>query len=313
MTGQAGRSPRVISTGSLRLDLALGTGGLPFGSLCEIHGPPGSGKTTLCQAILANGQKSGRAAAFIDAEGALDPAYAARCGVDLEGLVVCQPVDLEQALDMAGRLLDSGAVAVLVIDSLTALAPRDGAQSRTAASVTERVDRSLALALPALLRSARLNEAVIVVTNQLRYKPRPEESPLAASGPQTTAGMPVKLHAGIRLALEAGARLRKNGQFCGTRVRIKIIKNNYGLSCHTIAVDIMYNQGIWKTGEILDLASQYNVIRKLGSAYYYGNHCLGEGTEQQCQTLSQVPLLSEEIERAICEEALSPAARPVDL
>ncbi len=313
MTGQPGRSPQVIPSGSLRLDLALGTGGLPFGTLCEIYGPPGSGKTTLCQSILAGGQKTGRAAAFIDAEGALNPAYAARCGIDIGQLIVCQPEDLEQALDMARRLLDSGAVAALAVDSLTALAPRDEAQSRMAASGVERVDRSLMLALPALLRAARINEAVIVFTNQLRYRPRPQESPLAASGPETTAGLPIKLHAGIRLELETESRLRKNGQFCGVRVRIKIIKNKFGLSCHTIAVEIMYNQGICKTGEILDLASQLNVIRKLGSAYYYGNLCLGEGTEQQCQTLSQAPLLVEEIERAICEEALSPAARPVDL
>jgi recombination protein RecA len=308
--GQAGHlQVEAIPTGSLALDLALGVGGVPRGRVTEIYGPEGSGKTTLCQHIVAEAQRMGGVAAFIDMEHALDPIYAAKCGVDVDELYISQPDTGEQALEIAEALVRSGAVDVIVVDSVAALVPRAEIEGEMGDSHPGLQARLMSQALRKLSGAIKTSNTAMVFTNQLRQK-----IGVMFGSPETTSGgMALKFYATVRLDIRRIQAIKGGGEVTGNRTRVRVKKNKVAPPFRECEFDIMYDEGISKEGDVLDLGVEMDIIEKRGAFYSYDGERLAQGRENAKQALRENPSLCLTIENAIRRETglpelhLSPA------
>lgn len=290
-----------IPTGALSLDLALGVGGIPRGRITEIYGPESSGKTTICQHIVAESQKMGGTAAYIDMEHALDPVYAARCGVDVENLLISQPDMGEQALEICETLVRSGAVDVVVIDSVAALVPRAEIEGDMGDATMGMQARLMSQALRKLSGAIKQTNTAVIFTNQLRQK----IGVMFGNPETTTGGMALKFYASVRLDVRRIQSIKLGADIIGNRTRVRVVKNKVAAPFRTAEFDIMYNEGISKAGDLLDLATQMEIVIKRGSFYSYGDLRLGQGRENAKDYLRQNMLLSAEIEAAVRQQAAS--------
>lgn len=291
----------VIPTGSLSLDIALGVGGIPRGRITEIFGPEASGKTTLCLHLVAETQRMGGTAAYIDMEHALDPSYAARVGVNIEDLLISQPDTGEQALEIAETLVRSGAVDLVVIDSVAALVPRSEIEGDMGDATMGMQARLMSQALRKLSGAINQTKTAVVFTNQLRQK-----IGVMFGNPETTpGGLALKFYASVRLDIRRIQSIKVGAEVIGNRVRARVVKNKVAPPFRTAEFDIMYNEGISKYGDILDLATEYGIIQKRGAFYSYGDMRIGQGRENAKEFLRQNGELCHEIEIAIRQRALS--------
>jgi recombination protein RecA len=290
-----------IPTGALSLDIALGVGGIPRGRITEIYGPESSGKTTICQHIVAEAQKLGGTAAFIDMEHALDPTYAARCGVNIESLLISQPDTGEQALEIAEALVRSGAVDVVVIDSVAALVPRSEIEGDMGDATMGMQARLMSQALRKLSGAIKQTNTAVIFTNQLRQK----IGVMFGNPETTTGGMALKFYASVRLDVRRIQSIKLGSDIIGSRTRVRVVKNKVAPPFRTSEFDIMYNEGVSRMGDLLDLATELEIITKRGSFYSYGDIRLGQGRENSKEFLKVNPDLAEEIELAIRQQALS--------
>ena len=283
------------STGSLGLDIALGIGGLPKGRIVEIYGPESSRKTTICQHIVAECQAQGGTAAFIDMEHALDPTYAARCGVNVQELLISQPDTGEQALEIAETLVRSGAVDLVVIDSVAALVPRSEIEGDMGDATMGVQARLMSQAMRKLSGAISQTKTAVVFTNQLRQK----IGVMFGNPETTTGGNALKFYASVRLDVRRVQSIKVGAEIVGNRVRVRVVKNKVSAPFRTAEFDIMYNEGISKSGDILDLATNLEVIDKRGSFYSYKDQRLGQGREASKNYLSQNLELRQEIEDTV--------------
>lgn len=290
----------VVPTGSLSLDIALGVGGIPRGRITEIYGPESSGKTTICQHIVAEAQKLGGTCAFIDMEHALDPSYASSCGVDVENLLISQPDMGEQALEITEALVRSGAVDVVVIDSVAALVPRAEIEGDMGDSPMGMQARLMSQALRKLSGAIKQTNTAVVFTNQLRQK----IGVMFGNPETTTGGMALKFYASVRMDVRRIQSIKLGSEIIGNRTRVRVVKNKVAAPFRTAEFDIMYNEGISKVGDLLDLATELEIITKRGSFYSYGDLRLGQGRENSKEFLRQNPDLADEIELAIRQQSL---------
>ena len=289
-----------IPTGSLALDLALGVGGIPRGRVTEIYGPEASGKTTLCQHLVAEAQKLGGVCAYIDMEHALDPGYAARCGVDVENLYISQPDTGEQALEIADTLVRSGAVEVVVIDSVAALVPRAEIEGDMGDATMGMQARLMSQALRKLSGAIKQTNTAVVFTNQLRQK----IGVMFGNPETTTGGMALKFYASVRLDVRRVESIKVGQEVVGARTRVRVVKNKVAPPFKTVEFDILYNEGISKVGDILDLGVELGVIEKRGSFFtYQGDQRIGQGRESAREFLKQSPDLVAELEAKIRDAA----------
>jgi recombination protein RecA len=287
-----------IPTGSLSLDLALGVGGVPRGRVSEIYGPEGSGKTTVAQHIVAEAQRMGGVAAFIDMEHALDPLYAAKCGVNIDELYISQPDTGEQALEIAEALIRSGAVDVIIVDSVAALVPRAEIEGEMGQSHPGLQARLMSQALRKLSGAIKASNAAIVFTNQLRHK-----IGVMFGSPETTSGgMALKFYASVRMDIRRIQAIKTSGEVLGNRTRVRVKKNKVAPPFREAEFDIMYDQGISKEGDVLDLAVELDFIEKRGSYYSYKDERLAQGRENAKQVLRERPALCLEVENLIRRE-----------
>ena len=292
-------SVEVIPTGSLSLDLALGVGGIPRGRITEIYGPEASGKTTLAQHIVAEAQKLGGTAAYIDMEHALDPAYAARCGVDVENLLISQPDTGEQALEITETLVRSGAVEVVVIDSVAALVPRSEIEGDMGDAQMGAMARLMSQALRKLSGAINQTKTAVIFTNQLRQK----IGVMFGNPETTTGGNALKFYASVRLDCRRIQSIKVGAEIIGNRTRVRVVKNKVAPPFRTAEFDIMYNEGISKVGDLIDLATQLGIVDKRGAFFSYGDVRIGQGRENSKEYLRQNPDLANEIELAIRQHA----------
>ena len=290
-----------IPTGALSLDIALGVGGIPRGRITEIYGPESSGKTTICQHIVAEAQRLGGTCAYVDMEHALDPAYAVRCGVDVDNLLISQPDTGEQALEITETLVRSGAVDVVVIDSVAALVPRAEIEGDMGDSPMGMQARLMSQALRKLSGAIKQTNTAVVFTNQLRQK----IGVMFGNPETTTGGMALKFYASVRLDVRRIQSIKLGAEIIGSRTRVRVVKNKVAPPFRTAEFDIMYNEGISKAGDLLDLATALDIVAKRGSFYSYGDLRLGQGRENAKDFLRQNPDLMEEIEMAVRQQALS--------
>jgi len=301
-----------IPTGSLALDWAIGVGGVPRGRVTEIYGPDGAGKTTLAQHIVAEAQKRGGVAAYIDMEHALDPAYAAKCGVDVENLLISQPDTGEQALEIAETLIRSGAVDVVVVDSVAALVPRAEIEGEMGDSHPGLQARLMSQALRKLSGAIKQSNTALVFTNQLR-----EKIGVMFGNPETTTGgRALKFYASVRLDIRRVNAIKEKGEVVGSRTRVRVTKNKVAPPFRVAEFDIMYDEGISKVGDLLDMATELGVIEKKGSYYYRGGESLAQGRENAKQYLRDHPEVAAEIEAVVrekmaSEEIIAPVATSI--
>ena len=288
-----------IPTGSLSLDIALGVGGVPRGRVIEIYGPESSGKTTLCQHIIAEAQRLGGICAFVDMEHALDPIYAARCGVDVENLYVSQPDTGEQALEIADALIRSGTMDVVVVDSVAALVPRAEIEGEMGDTHVGLQARLMSQALRKLSGVIKQTNTVMIFTNQLRHK-----IGVMFGSPETTSGgNALKFYASLRLDIRRIQAIKSGGDVTGNRTRVKVKKNKVAPPFTECEFDIMYNEGISRTGDVLDLAVEYGLIDKRGAYFRYGDTLLGQGRENAKIFLHENPEILDELEYLLRREA----------
>jgi recombination protein RecA len=288
-----------IPTGSISLDIALGVGGLPRGRVIEIYGPESSGKTTLCQHVIAEAQYRGGICAFVDMEHALDPNYAARCGVDVDNLYVSQPDTGEQALEIAEALIRSGTMDVVVIDSVAALVPRAEIEGEMGDSHMGLQARLMSQALRKLSGVIKQTNTVVIFTNQLRSK----IGVMFGSSETTSGGNALKFYASVRLDMRRIQAIKSSGEVTGNRTRVKVKKNKVAPPFTEAEFDIMYNSGISREGDVLDLAVIYGQVDKRGAYFRYGETLLGQGRENAKTTLREDPELTSELENLIRVEA----------
>jgi recombination protein RecA len=287
----------VISTGSLGLDIALGVGGLPKGRVVEIYGPESSGKTTLAIHAIAESQKKGGIAAFIDAEHAFDRFYAKKLGVDVENLLISQPDNGEQALEIADNLIRSGAIDILVIDSVAALVPKSEIEGEMGDSKMGLQARLMSQALRKLTGTISKTGCCCIFINQLR-----EKIGVMFGNPETTTGgNALKFYASVRLDVRRISQIKDTDEVSGNRVKVKIVKNKVAPPFRIAEFDIMFGEGISKSGEIIDLGVEHNIIKKAGSWFSYGETRLGQGRDAVKQLLLDNPELMEELEEKIKE------------
>ena len=290
-----------IPTGSLSLDIALGVGGLPRGRITEIYGPESSGKTTICQHVVAECQKLGGMAAYIDMEHALDPRYAANCGVDIENLLISQPDTGEQALEICETLVRSGAVDIVVVDSVAALVPRAEIEGDMGDASMGMQARLMSQALRKLSGAINQTKTAVIFTNQLRQK-----IGVMFGNPETTpGGLALKFYASVRLDVRRIQSIKVGAEIVGNRVRVRVVKNKVAPPFRTAEFDIMYNEGISKTGDIIDLATQFEIVAKRGAFFSYGDVRLGQGRENAKEFLRQNPEICTEIDLAVRQRAMS--------
>jgi recombination protein RecA len=284
-----------ISTGSLGLDIALGIGGLPKGRIVEIYGPESSGKTTLALHTVAEAQKAGGVAAFVDAEHALDPVYAGKLGVDVGELLVSQPDAGEQALEIADTLVRSGAVDVLVIDSVAALTPRAELEGEMGDSLPGLQARLMSQALRKLTASISKSNCLVIFINQIRMK----IGVMFGSPETTTGGNALKFYASVRLDIRRIGAIKNRDEVIGNQTRVKVVKNKVAPPFREVEFDILYGEGISKMGELIDLGVKGDVIEKSGSWYSYNSERIGQGRENARQFLLDNPDISHEIETKV--------------
>lgn len=291
-------SIEAISTGSISLDIALGIGGVPKGRVIEIYGPESSGKTTLATHIIAEAQKSGGVAAFIDAEHAFDKFYAKKLGVDVDNLLIAQPDNGEQALEIADNLIRSGAIDVIVIDSVAALVPKAEIEGEMGDSKMGLQARLMSQALRKLTGTIAKTGCCCIFINQLR-----EKIGVMFGNPETTTGgNALKFYASVRLDIRRTSQIKDSDEVSGNRVKVKIVKNKVAPPFRIAEFDIMFGQGISKVGEIIDLGVDFNIIKKAGSWFSYGETKLGQGRDAVKQLLLDNPELADEIEAKIRTE-----------
>ena len=288
-----------IPTGSLSLDLALGIGGIPRGRITEIYGPESSGKTTICQHIVAEVQKVGGTAAYVDMEHALDPVYAAKCGVDVDNLLVSQPDTGEQALEITETLVRSGAVDLVVIDSVAALVPRSEIEGDMGDAQMGAMARLMSQALRKLSGAINQTKTSVIFTNQLRMK----IGVMFGNPETTTGGNALKFYASVRLDVRRIQSIKIGAEIVGNRTRVRVVKNKVAPPFRTSEFDIMYNEGISKVGDLIDLATQLGIVDKRGAFFSFNETRLGQGRENSKEFLRQNPALADEIEAIIRQRA----------
>ncbi|MEI7848213.1 MAG: recombinase RecA [Chloroflexota bacterium] len=299
-----------IPTGSLSLDLALGVGGIPRGRITEIYGPESSGKTTLCQHIVAEAQKLGGTAAYIDMEHALDPTYAAKCGVDINNLLVSQPDTGEQALEITETLVRSGAVDIVVVDSVAALVPRSELEGDMGDATMGVQARLMSQALRKLSGAINQTKTSVVFTNQLRQK----IGVMFGNPETTTGGQALKFYASVRLDVRRIQAIKMGEEVIGNRTRVRVVKNKVSAPFRTAEFDIMFNEGISKVGDMLDLATKLEVVTKRGAFFSFGDIRIGQGRENSKEFLRQNNDLANEIESIIRKKALGgEIVLPIDI
>ncbi|MCB0076748.1 MAG: recombinase RecA [Anaerolineales bacterium] len=291
-----------IPTGSIGLDLALGIGGVPRGRITEIYGPESSGKTTLCQHIIAEAQKMGGTCAFVDVEHALDPIYAARIGVDVDDLYISQPDTGEQALEIAEALIRSGAIDVVVIDSVAALVPRAEIEGEMGDSHVGLQARLMSQALRKLAGAVKKSNCCLIFTNQIRMK----IGVLFGSPETTSGGQALKFYSSVRMEIRGGAPIRSGNDDLGRRAKVKVKKNKVAPPFKVAEFDIMYNEGISVEGDVLDVATEMEIIDKRGAYYSLGDERLGQGRENAKQYLRDNPQTLRTIENLVREAANLP-------
>ena len=284
-----------VSSGSIGLDIALGIGGLPRGRVVEIYGPESSGKTTLALHVIAEMQKEGGVAAFIDAEHALDPVYAGKLGVDVNELLISQPDTGEQGLEIADTLVRSGAVDILVIDSVAALTPRAELEGDMGDSLPGLQARLMSQALRKLTGSISKSGCMVIFINQIRMK----IGVMYGSPETTTGGNALKFYASVRLDIRRIGAIKYRDEVVGNQTRVKVVKNKVAPPFRQVEFDIMYGEGISKTGEIIDLGVKAEVIEKSGSWYSYGDERIGQGRENVRKFLKDNPDIADTIEKKI--------------
>ncbi len=284
-----------IPTGSLGLDIALGIGGLPKGRVIEIFGPESSGKTTLALHVVAEAQKKGGICAFVDAEHALDPVYAQKLGVDIDELLISQPDTGEQALEIADTLVRSGAVDVLVIDSVAALTPKAELEGEMGDSLPGLQARLMSQALRKLTASISKSNCMVIFINQIRMK----IGVMFGSPETTTGGNALKFYASVRLDIRRIGQIKDRDEVIGNHTRVKVVKNKVAPPFRQVEFDIMYGEGISHTGELLDLGVTAGIIDKSGSWYSYDSERIGQGRENAKRFLAENPDMAERIEQAI--------------
>ena len=288
-----------VSTGSLGLDIALGIGGLPRGRIVEIYGPESSGKTTLALHTVAEAQKDGGICAFIDAEHALDPIYARKLGVDIDNLLISQPDAGEQALEIADTLVRSGAIDVLVIDSVAALTPKAELEGEMGDSLPGMQARLMSQALRKLTASISKSKCMVIFINQIRMK----IGVMFGSPETTTGGNALKFYASVRLDIRRIGAIKDRDEVIGNQTRVKVVKNKLAPPFRQVEFDIIYGEGVSKTGELIDLGVKGNIVEKSGAWFSYNSQRLGQGRENAKQFLKDNPEIAEEVELAIRQNA----------
>lgn len=294
----------VISTGSITLDLALGVGGVPRGRIIEIYGPESSGKTTLTLHIIAEAQKKNGICAFVDAEHALDPGYAKKLGVDIDNLIISQPDSGEQALEIADTLVRSGAVDVVVIDSVAALTPKAEIEGDMGDSHMGLQARLMSQALRKLTASVSRTGCLVIFINQIRMK----IGVMFGSPETTTGGNALKFYSSIRLDIRRIGALKDKDEIIGNQTRVKIVKNKVAPPFRQADFEIIYGEGISKTGELVDIGVSLNLVEKSGSWYSYNSIRIGQGKENAKQYLKENPTVAAEIEAIIREKSAVPVS-----
>ncbi len=288
-----------ISTGSLGLDIALGIGGLPRGRVIEIYGPESSGKTTLALSVVAEAQKKGGICAFVDAEHALDPVYARKLGVKVEDLLISQPDAGEQALEIADTLVRSGAIDVLVIDSVAALTPKAELEGEMGDALPGSQARLMSQALRKLTASISKSKCMVIFINQIRMK-----IGIMFGNPETTTGgNALKFYASVRLDIRRIGQIKEREEVVGNQTRVKVVKNKVAPPFKQVEFDIMYGEGISKTGELVDLGARAGIIEKSGAWFSFGGERIGQGRENTKAFLKEHPKVAAEIEKAIRQNA----------
>jgi len=311
MDAEAVKDIEVVSTGSLGLDLALGVGGLPRGRVCEVYGPESSGKTTLTLQVIAEVQKLGGQAAFIDAENALDVSYAGKLGVKTEELLISQPDTGEQALEIADMLVRSGAVDVIVIDSVAALTPKAEIEGEMGEPQMGLQARLMSQAMRKLSGNIKRTNTLVIFINQIRMK----IGVMFGNPETTTGGNALKFYASVRMDIRRIGSIKKGEEVIGSETRVKIVKNKVAPPFRQAEFDILYGEGISREGEILELGVVHGVLEKSGAWYIYNGDRLGQGKDNSREFLKENPELARQIETRIREKAgvVAPAARQAEV
>jgi recombination protein RecA len=307
--GGASRDIEAISTGSIGLDVALGIGGLPKGRVVEIYGPESSGKTTLTLQVIAEAQKLGGTAAFVDAEHALDPGYAEKLGVDVDELLVSQPDTGEQALEITDMLVRSGAVDIVVVDSVAALTPKAEIEGEMGDSHMGLQARLMSQALRKLTGNIKRSNTMVVFINQIRMK----IGVMFGSPETTTGGNALKFYSSVRLDIRRIGAIKKGDEVIGNQTRVKVVKNKVSPPFKQAEFEILYGEGISRMGEVIDLGVQHGIVDKAGSWYSYGDDRIGQGKENVREFLKNNPEMAEEIEGKIRAKLLPTKADVIDI
>lgn len=289
-----------ISTGSLGLDLALGIGGLPMGRIVEIYGPESSGKTTLTLSVIAEAQKAGKTCAFIDAEHALDPIYAAKLGVDVTSLLVSQPDNGEQALEICDALVRSGAVDVVIVDSVAALTPKAEIEGDMGDSHMGLQARLMSQALRKLTGNIKNANCLVVFINQIRMK----IGVMFGNPETTTGGNALKFYASVRLDIRRTGSVKEGDEVIGNETRVKVVKNKVAAPFRQAEFQIMYGEGISREGELLELAVKHKIAKKSGAWYSYNDEKIGQGKANSIKFLKENPTIAQEMEQKLRQEIL---------
>ena len=307
MDSQAAPDVQVVSTGSLGLDIALGVGGLPRGRVVEVYGPESSGKTTLCLQVVAEVQKAGGTAAYIDAENALDPQYAAKLGVKIDDLLISQPDTGEQALEIADMLVRSGSVDAIVIDSVAALVPKAEIEGEMGDQLPGLQARLMSQALRKLTGNIKRTNTLVIFINQIRMK----IGVMFGNPETTTGGNALKFYSSVRLDIRRIGSIKKADEVIGSETRVKVVKNKVAPPFRQAEFDILYGEGISRLGEILELGVQAGVVEKSGAWYAYKKDRIGQGKDNARDYLREHPELAAELEARIREKlgVANPAAQ----
>ncbi|ENU20330.1 protein recA [Acinetobacter bohemicus ANC 3994] len=297
-----------VSTGSLTLDIALGIGGLPKGRIVEIYGPESSGKTTMTLQAIAQCQKAGGTCAFIDAEHALDPQYARKLGVDLDNLLVSQPDHGEQALEIADMLVRSGAIDMIVVDSVAALTPRAEIEGEMGDSHMGLQARLMSQALRKITGNAKRSNCMVIFINQIRMK----IGVMFGSPETTTGGNALKFYASVRLDIRRIGQVKEGDEIVGSETRVKVVKNKMAPPFKEALFQILYGKGVNQLGELVDLAVAQELVQKAGAWYSYQGNKIGQGKNNVIRHLEENPQIAQELDRLIREKLLTPTTMPIE-